>query len=136
MQAKAKLVIKSAEERSFGDATNAPKLGKYSAIVAYEGDLVGEGTVAELKTYLRRNFSMIYGLERFRGRLGEKSGTFVFQRTGKVEENVLTMRWDIIPHSGTGDLKNLIGAVQVQGEPGAKEFSIALEYELDGATVV
>jgi len=130
MQAKATLQIKNGEERPFGEVTNAPKLAKFSGNIAYEGDMVGEGVLAELKIYLRRNFAMIYGLERFKGRIGEKSGSFVFQRTGQFDNGVVTLKWDVVPHSATGELKGLIGAVHFQSGP-AKEFPITLNYDFE-----
>jgi hypothetical protein len=130
-QAKAVLDIKSSEERPFAPVTNAPKLARYNAIISYEGDMVGEGVLQELKTYIKPNFAMIYGLERFKGRLGGKEGSFIFQRSGKCEKGKFTLRWDVIPYSATGELRGLIGRVDFESDP-AERFPIIFNYEIQG----
>lgn len=132
MQANAIVQIKSGEERPFGEVTGAPKLMRFSGNVAYTGDLVGEGVLTELKIYLKKNFAMIYGLERFNGKLAGRTGSFVFQRTGKFDNGVVSLRWEVIPHSATGELRGLGGLVNFQAGPG-KEFPLVFEYEFPEA---
>ncbi len=73
---------------------------------------------------------MMCGLERFNGSVGEKKGTFVFQRTGKFSNGAVESKWTVIPGSGTGQLKGIYGEVDFRSGPG-KEFPIAFIYRFD-----
>jgi rifampin ADP-ribosylating transferase len=49
------------------------------------------------------------GLERVVGRIGDKSGSFVLQRTGAFEGGQAKESYAVIPGSATGDLRGLTG---------------------------
>jgi hypothetical protein len=49
------------------------------------------------------------GLERFVGRIGGRTGTFVLQRTGVFENGQAKESYSVIPGSATGELQGLRG---------------------------
>jgi hypothetical protein len=69
------------------------------------------------------------GLERFVGRIGSKTGTFVLQRTGVFESGQAKESYSVIPGSGTGELRGLEG--EGRSSVGhAAEHPFTLSYEL------
>jgi hypothetical protein len=55
--------------------------------------------------------------DRFEGRLGDRSGSFVFQHGGPIERGVLRSFGYVVPGSGTGDLRGLRGEVAIAVSP-------------------
>jgi len=48
-------------------------------------------------------------MERFVGRVGEFSGSFIMRNSGMLKDGVITSEWLVIPESGTGELAGLCG---------------------------
>ena len=44
------------------------------------------------------------------GRVADRTGTFLLQEAGTVQDNVVSGDWFVIPGSGTGQLAGLRGA--------------------------
>lgn len=55
-----------------------------------------------------RSASLV-GLERVVGRIGDRTGTFVLQRTGTFEDGTARESYSVIPGSATGELVGLQG---------------------------
>jgi len=49
------------------------------------------------------------GLERITGRIGDRKGSFVLQRTGKFEGGQAKESYSVLAGSATGDLRGLTG---------------------------
>lgn len=75
----------------------------------YQGDLEGEGTLQYLMTYAEDGTATVIGLERFVGRLGNRTGSFVFQHEAFADASGVRGTATVVPGSGTGDLKGLRG---------------------------
>lgn len=75
----------------------------------FNGGLAGVGT-ASFFTVTGPDGSMHFaGMERFTGKLGTRSGSFLFQNSGELTEGGLRSRWLVIPGSATGELGGLHG---------------------------
>jgi hypothetical protein len=48
-------------------------------------------------------------MQRFRGKLGGRQGTFVLQGEEMVANGNIKAKWFVVPGSGTGDLSGLRG---------------------------
>ncbi|HLQ92494.1 MAG TPA: DUF3224 domain-containing protein [Xanthobacteraceae bacterium] len=57
-------------------------------------------------------------VQRFRGKLGGRQGTFVLQGSEIIENGKIKATWFIIPGSGTGDLSGLRGEGGFEGSFG------------------
>ena len=57
-------------------------------------------------------------VQRFRGKLGGRQGTFVLQGSEIIENGKIKATWFIIPGSGTGDLSGLRGESGFEGSFG------------------
>lgn len=116
------------EEQSFMDTPLPAKANEANISYKVSGDLEGE---------LRGKYIMIYnddaqasynGALQFAGTIGEQSGSFFIQETGKFADNVATTSWVIIKGSGTRDFKTISGT----GRYSAKDRSVNFELEVEG----
>lgn len=127
--ANARFAIKTWDERPYSEGQDQPKLTRASVAKAYTGDLEGEGQVEYLMMYRSDGSATFVGLERIIGRIGDKTGTFVLQRTGVFEGGQAKESYSVIPGSGTGDLRGLLGDGSSAVGHGM-EHPFALRYEL------
>lgn len=127
--ANARFAIKTWDEQPYSEGQDQPKLTRASVAKAYTGDLEGEGQVEYLMMYRSDGSATFVGLERITGRIGDKSGTFVLQRTGVFEGGQAKESYSVIPGSATGDLRGLLGDGSSAVGHGM-EHPFALSYEL------
>ena len=59
--------------------------------------------------YRSNGSATFLGFERVVGRIGEKAGTFVLQRTGVFENGQAKEAYVVVAGSGTGDLSGIEG---------------------------
>jgi len=81
----------------------------------FSGDLDGESTVRALQVQSQDKSARMVSLQRFRGKLGERRGTFVLQGSETVENGEIKAKWFVVPGSGTGDLAGLRGEGGFEG---------------------
>jgi hypothetical protein len=108
--ANARFAIKSWDEKPYSEGEDRPRLTRASVTKTYTGDIEGEGQVEYLMMYRGDGSAAFVGLERVAGRIGDKTGTFVLQRTGVFESGLAKESYSVIPGSATGDLQGLLGA--------------------------
>ncbi len=128
--ANSRFEIKSWEEKPYSEGHDLPKLTRASVNKTFTGDLEGEGHVEYLMMYRSDGSAHFVGLERFVGRIGGKSGTFVLQRVGLFESGQAKESYSVIPGSGTGELRDLRGDGSSAVGHGT-EHPFILNYELD-----
>ena len=127
--AKSRFAIQSWDETPYNEGDNLPKLTRASVTKTFTGDLEGEGQVQYLMMYRSDGSATFVGLERIVGRIGSKVGTFVLQRTGVFENGQAKEVYTVVPGSGTGDLRDLIGE-GVSDVGHGMEHPFELHYEL------
>jgi hypothetical protein len=98
-------------------------------IKAYSGDIQGEAQVEYLMMYRSDGSASFVGLERVDGRIGEKTGSFVLQRTGVFENGQAKESYFVVPGSATGNLHGLLGDGSSTVGHGM-EHPFTLNYEL------
>ena len=99
--------------------------GRY--VLAYEGDLRGEGILEELKVHFTDTHAAMTGLQQVTGRLGDYSGTFVLNYTAHFRKGLLTARQIVVPGSATGGLKSLRGEMFYHSKP-AEKTAVTFNY--------
>jgi uncharacterized protein DUF3224 len=107
--AKARFAIKSWDEKPFSEGEDPPKMTRASVVKNFTGDIEGAGHVEYLMMYRPDGSATFVGLERVVGRIGDKTGTFVLERTGVFENGQAKESYSVIPGSATGDLLGLEG---------------------------
>ena len=127
--ANARFAIKSWDEKAYSDGQDVPKLTRASVTKTLTGDIEGEGQVEYLMMYRSDGSATLVGLERVVGRIGDKAGTFVLQRTGVFEAGQAKEAYFVISGSATGELRGLQGDGSSALGHGT-EYSFTLNYEL------
>lgn len=107
--ANARFAIKSWDEKPYSEAEGQPKLTRAGVKKTYTGEIEGEGYVEYLMMYRGDGSATFVGLERVVGRIGDKAGSFVLQRTGIFESGRAKESYSVVPGSATGALLGLAG---------------------------
>lgn len=107
-RARARITVQSSEARPF-DRTVSPALLEIQLTETFTGELDGVSTVRALEVLRDDRSASLVSVQRFRGRLGGRQGTFVLQGTEVVEHGEIRAKWSVVPGSGTDDLAGLRG---------------------------
>ena len=84
----------------------------------FSGDIDGESPVRALQIQRDDKSASLVSMQRFRGKLGGRQGTFVLQGSEMVENGKIKATWFVVPRSGTGDLAGLRGKGGFEGDFG------------------
>jgi Protein of unknown function (DUF3224) len=116
-RATAKIIVHSAEAEPY-DRGEGPALMEIRLSETFAGDLDGESPVRALQVLRDDRSASMVSVQRFRGRLGGRQGTFVLQGSEIVENGRIEATWFVVPGSGTGELSGLRGEGGFAGEFG------------------
>jgi hypothetical protein len=116
-RAKAKITVQSSEVRHY-DQTASPTLMEIRLSETFTGDIDGESPVRALQVLRDDHSASLVSVQRFRGKLGGRQGTFVLQGQEIVENGKIKATWFVVPGSGTGDLSGLRGEGGFEGDFG------------------
>jgi hypothetical protein len=89
------------------DESMSPPISQVQVVEEFTGDLVGTGTVRFLMVVSADGSSHFTGMERFVGKLGDRSGSFILRNAGTLKDGELSAEWLVIPGSGAGELSGL-----------------------------
>ena len=126
--ANARFTIKRWDEKPYSEGKDLPRLTRAGVVKTLTGDIEGEGQVEYLMMYRSDGSATCVGLERITGRIGDRKGSFVLQRTGVFEGGLAKETYFVIPGSATGDLHGLQGDGSSALGHGT-EFPFELHYE-------
>ena len=107
--ANARFAIKTWDEKPYDEGSGLPKLTRASVVKTFTGDIEGEGHVEYLMMYRGDGSATFVGLERVTGRVGDRTGSFVLQRTGVFEDGLAKESYSVVPDSASGELRGLTG---------------------------
>ncbi|HET6181668.1 MAG TPA: DUF3224 domain-containing protein [Candidatus Sulfotelmatobacter sp.] len=93
----------------------------------FTGDIAGESPVRALQVQRNDHSASMVSVQRFRGKVGEREGTFVLQGSETIENGKIKATWLVVPGSGTSDLSQLRGEGGFEGDFG-KESDGWLDY--------
>ena len=113
----AKVAVQTSEAKPYDDA-ESPQLVEVRIEEAFTGDLNGESSVRALEVQHGDKSGSMISMQRFRGKLAGREGTFVLQGSEIVENGKITAKWSVVPKSGTGDLSGLRGEGGFEGRFG------------------
>jgi len=120
-RAEAKITVQSSEAKPY-DQTASPALIDVRLSETFTGDLNGESPVRALQVLRTDQSASLVSVQRFRGKLGERQGTFVLQGSEIVENGKIKATWFVVPGSGTGDLSGLRGEGGFEGHFGKGSY--------------
>lgn len=107
--ANAQFAITNWEEKPYSEGDGLPKLTRASVTKTYTGDIEAKAQVEYVMMYRSDGSASFVGIERVDGRIGEKAGTFVLQRSGTFEDGLAKESYTVIDGSATGELQGLQG---------------------------
>ena len=112
------------------DPSPDPLLGRMTLDKHYHGDLeaVGKGQMLTAGTEVKGSGAYV-AIEHVSGTLKGRTGSFVLQHSGTMNQNVPQLIITIVPDSGTGQLKGITGKMMITIAAGGKhsydfEFSL------------
>jgi hypothetical protein len=116
-RAVAKITVQSSEAQPY-DQTASPALVEICINETFAGDIDGESKVWALQVQRDDKSTSLVSMQRFRGKLAGRQGTFVLQGSEIVENGKIKATWFVVPGSGTGDLFGLRGEGGFEGSFG------------------
>src|SRR5207237_8735863 len=125
-KAKAKITVQSSEAKPY-DQPASPALMELRLNETFTGEIDGESPVRALQVLRDDQSARLVSMQRFRGKLGGREGTFVLQGSEIVENGQIKATWFVVPGSGTGDLSGLRGEGAFEGDFG-KGSHTTLDY--------
>jgi hypothetical protein len=104
VRATAKITVQSSKAEPY-DQTAGPALIEVCLIETFVGDIEGESPVRALQILRDDKSASLVSVQRFRGRLGGRQGTFVLQGSEVVENGKIKAQWFVVP--GIGNRRTL-----------------------------
>jgi hypothetical protein len=120
-RAEAKIIVQHSEAKPY-DQTVSPALMEVRINETFTGDIDGQSMVRALQVLRDDQSASFVSMQRVRGKLGGRHGTFVLQGSEVVEQGKITATWFVVPGSGTGDLSGLRGEGGFEGEFGKGSY--------------
>jgi len=118
------------DETAYDERADSPTLLRATVRREFQGDLTGE-SVAEVLICRSAPDRLGYvATDRIEGRLGDRTGSFVFQHGGPIDRGVLRSFGYVVPGSGTGDLCELQGDVTIAVTE-AGGHTLMLDYDFE-----
>lgn len=121
------------EVKPVGEAATADgvSLGRMSIAKQFLGDIqgTGEGQMLTAMTPVKGSAGYV-AIERVTGTVHGKSGSFVLQHTGTMNEGEQQLSITVVPASGTGELAGMKGIFHLNIAEGRHDYE--LEYSLPG----
>ena len=111
---------------SYAKGTDGVNLGRMSIDKSFKGDLqaTSAGEMLSAMTPVKGSAAYV-AIEQVNGTLGGKRGSFVLQHFGTMDSGKNYLKLEVVPDSGTEELKGLSGQMSIKIEAG-KHF-----YEFD-----
>jgi hypothetical protein len=119
--------VKTYVPTTFDDLADGPSLVEIQVTETFSGDIEAEGTVRFIQALRKDGSASFVGIERVRGSIAGRQGTFLLQDSGTLVGKEVKGEWFVVPGSGTGDLKGLRGDGGFKAELG-QHASIWLDY--------
>lgn len=125
-RARAKITVRSSEAKPY-DQSAGPALLEIRLNETFAGEIDGESPVRALQVVRDDRSASLVSVQRFRGKLGGRRGSFVLQGSEIVENGKIRATWFVVPGSGTDDLSGLRGEGGFEGDFG-KGSDATLDY--------
>lgn len=129
-KARGSFEVTSWNEDPYEELDGGGKLTRASVEQTFTGDIAGDGAVQWLMSYRSDGTAHFVGLQRIRGSVGGRAGSFVIETVGEFDATEATGMWSVVAGSGTADLEGLRGAGTFRAPHGPKA-SFELDYEFD-----
>jgi hypothetical protein len=116
-RATADVTVKHSEVKPY-DESAKPVLKELFLSETFSGEIEGDSDVRALQVAGEGGTTTMISLQRFRGSVGGKRGTFVLQGKQTIERGRIEATWFVVPGSGTDELAGLRGEGGFNGQFG------------------
>jgi hypothetical protein len=127
--ARGRTEVKSYVPTACDEVADGPSLVEVRATETFRGDIEGEGSFRVIQA-VRDGQASFAGIERVRGSIAGRSGTFLLQVAGTLVGKDVDADWFVVPGSGTGDLATLRGEGGFKAQLG-EQGAVWLDYHLE-----
>ena len=97
------------EPSAYDEPAEGPVLTRIHVEESFSGDITGAGVAEFLQAARPDGSASFAGIEHVTGTVAARTGTFLLQEAGTLQDNVVSGDWFVIPGSGTGQLTGLRG---------------------------
>ena len=115
---------------AFDQPGDGPMLVDVQLTETFTGDIEGEGIGRVIQAARKDGSATFAGIERVRGSMAGRHGTFLLQVHGTVVRKEMHAEWSVVPGSGTGELTGLRGDGGFTAQLG-QHGTIWLDYVLE-----
>ena len=114
------------DPQSPSEQAETANIGRMTIDKAFSGDLSGSSSGEMLAAATAVQGSAGYvALERVKGALHGRSGSFVLQHNGRMARGAQQLEITVVPDSGTGELQGLAGKMAIIIENGQHRYEFA-----------
>jgi hypothetical protein len=100
------------------DDDASPTLKELTLQETFSGDIAGTSLVRALQIFHGKGSARMTSVQRFKGTLAKRSGTFVLQGAETIKDGKIEATWFVVPGSGTEELAGLRGEGGFAGDFG------------------
>jgi hypothetical protein len=118
------------DEQPWDTPDGQPKMTRAQVEKSFTGDLEGSSKLQYLMTYRDDGTADFVAMERIRGTLAGRRGSFVLSHVGAFVDGAASGTWTIVEGSGTEDLEGIRGTSQFSIPKGEEAFPFAIDYDL------
>jgi len=122
--------VQTYEPKPYDESVDGPGLVEIHVTEKFTGDIQGDGAVRFIQAARKDGSASFVGIERVKGSLGGRKGTFLLQDSGTLVGQQVSGEWFVIEGSGTGELKGLRGEGGFKAQLG-HHASIWLDYHFE-----
>jgi hypothetical protein len=115
---------------TFVAGAGGPALIEVQLTERFTGDIVGEGVGRAIQALRGDGSATFVAIERVRGAIDRRRGTFVLQVKGTIVRKEMRAEWFVVPGSGTGALVGLRGEGGFEAQLG-QHGSVWLDYSFN-----
>jgi len=119
----------AAEPDEVGGIDPATKIGWVQLTKSFQGDLEGHSTVDMLGVTVAGEPSGYVAIERVSGTLAGRVGAFVLQHAATADGEAQSLRIQVLPRTGSGELAGLEGDFEIiRLDDGSHNYSFAYRF--------
>lgn len=126
-RATARTEVKTFVPTTFDELAGGPALVEIRLTETFTGDIQGDGTGRAVQAARDDGSATFVGIERVRGSIADREGTFLLQVSGTIAHGEMHAEWFVVPGSGTAELAGLRGDGGFVAQPG-QHGSVWLDY--------
>jgi uncharacterized protein DUF3224 len=122
-----KIAVKTYQPITYDPPPEGPILSRIHFDEEFSGDIKGTGVVEFLQAQVSEDAASFVGIERVKGSVGGRSGTFLLQDQGTLKGTTVSGEGFVVPGSGTSELAGLRGRGGFTAELG-QGADVTLDY--------